>query len=126
MSITRDEYLKPATPVYKDVPLPDRGEDVSIRVKGLNAKEWSQYELSMLDESGRKTPAKSREARARLIAMAAVNADGSRMFSMQDVPLIQEQLIGEVEVICDAIWEASGRFSVGNSPPTTDEEPLSD
>lgn len=125
-AVDRDRFLKPTPAVIKAVPVPEFGDDAVIHVKGLTAKEWGIYEAGMVDENGMRDPKKYRDSMPRLVVHGCVNPDGSRMFTMQDLPLVQERLCGTIDDICNVIWEASGRVRLGNLKTTTDDEPPSD
>lgn len=124
--MTRDEFLRVPPVVIREVPLPEKGDGATIRVKGLTAKEWSLFEQGVQDKDGLPDPAKQKEKMARLVVHSCVNDDNSRMFTMADLPLVQEQLVGVIDRICDAAWEASGRKKLGNLSTTSDDEPPSD
>lgn len=60
----------------------------SVFVRGLTAYERDDFESSLLDQSKKRTRISMRNARARLVVMAAVNEDGSQMFSEDDIPML--------------------------------------
>lgn len=74
--LSRENILEAADTPFADVAVPEWGG--VVRVKGLNGTERDRFEAGMIGKD-------YENVRARLVAMAVVDADGKRIFNDRDV-----------------------------------------
>lgn len=74
--LSRENILEAADTPFMDVQVPEWGG--TVRVKGLNGTERDRFEAGMIGKD-------YENVRARLVALAIVDADGKRLFSDRDV-----------------------------------------
>jgi hypothetical protein len=78
-----------------------------VIVRGLAGWERDEYEQSLVDLTGGKARVSMRNARARLVAMATVDENGTRLFSEQDIPMLSQKNASAL----DRIWEIAAKLS---------------
>jgi hypothetical protein len=106
--LTREQILKSKDRSYKDVKCPEWGG--SVRVQSLSGAERDQFEESIL---GQKQKDGSREVvtknlRAKLVAMSAVDKDGNLLFSPDDVLVLGEKNAAPLDRLFSAAQKLSG------------------
>jgi hypothetical protein len=105
MTLNRDQIFSAPKAITETVPVPEWGGDVIVR--SISALERDEFESSMAVKRGRSIEVNIRNIRARLVAIAAVDEDGKRLFSDKDV----EQL-GELSAkAMDRVYEVAARLS---------------
>ena len=98
--ISRADILTAEDLPYQDVEVPWGGGSV-VRVRTLTAAERDRYELLFLQSQEAKDVNFS--ARATLVAFAAVNEDGSRMFEDADIPALSKKSGAVLDKLADAV-----------------------
>jgi len=83
----------------------------NVRVQSLNEKERAEYEVAMLDDSGKFNRRAAQDARLKLILATVVNDDGKKIFTPGDLQWLRELDSVVVERLTDAInrhlgWDA--------------------
>jgi hypothetical protein len=78
----RDKILSADDKPYEDVPCPEWG--VIVRIRTVSAKERDAFEESAMVKVGKKRELSLSNFRARVVALCAVEEDGSRIFSDSD------------------------------------------
>lgn len=79
----RDEILSAVDIQIEDVPVPEwKG---TVRVRGLTGTERDQYEAWIIQGKGKNRDINLRNARAKLVMMCVVDADGKRLFDEADI-----------------------------------------
>lgn len=93
-----------------DVDVPEWGG--SVRVRGLTGEERDAYEASLIEERKRGgvgvTKKRLRNARARLIVMAAVDDAGDPLFTTEDIPWLGQKSARAVDRLAEKARELSG------------------
>lgn len=91
---------------FRVVPVPEWGGEV--RIRSLTGSERDKYESSLarMDKKGQMVPDMI-NARARLVALTAVDENGNRIFTDQDVL----KLGTKSSKALDRLFEASGELS---------------
>ena len=79
----------------------------TVRVRGLTGRERDAYEASLLDQRGRSTKANLQNARAKLVVLSVVNADGSRKFTESQI----NELASKSAAALDRIWNKARELS---------------
>ena len=101
---TREALLGGYVPGYREVPLPDGSK---VRIRNLPAGERDAYVLESRDlKTGGQRLDGLRTATARLIQLCVVDGNGNRLFSKEDIPLLQEQ----DPAVQDVIYAAAAKF----------------
>lgn len=73
---------------YKTVTLPVLG--CTLRIQSLTEKDYSDYQASFLDKSGKPVAARLKAANRVFISMCVVDADGSRLITGENVARLEE------------------------------------
>lgn len=98
--LTKEQILAKRERRYKDVPIPELGG--SIRIRSLKAAEISAWQASMLDpKTGEPCVKRQKQGRERLVAISAVNDNGTLMFSKDDLESlnqIENSIVGRIAV----------------------------
>lgn len=92
--------------VSVDVEVPEWGG--SIRLRGLHGFERDNFEAKSVQGIGQNVKVNSRNLRARLIAMCAVNEDGSPMFEASDVIHLGTKSAKALDRVFDACLRLNG------------------
>lgn len=81
-----------------------------VRVKGLSTQERDQYEASSLklNAKGEQIGRNLLHVRAKLVALACINEDGSRMFSDAQIPALSNKSAAAVEQVVEVAMRLSG------------------
>lgn len=104
--LTRDAILTARDLPTEDVGVPEWGG--TVRVRGLTAKERDEYEAATVDFRNPKKPTVNlRNTRARLVALCAIDEEGRRLFTREDV-----DALGDVSsTALDRVFQAAKRLS---------------
>jgi hypothetical protein len=73
----------------------------TVRVRALTGRERDAYEASLFEQRGKNTRANLQNARAKLVVLSVVNADGARKFTEAQIP----QLGAKSAAALDRIWK---------------------
>lgn len=84
---------------------------VTVRVRSLMGFERDDYEMSLIDQRAGNMKVEFQNARARLVALAVVDADGNRLFSDDDIPMLSTKSASALSRLFDAASALSG---IGN------------
>jgi hypothetical protein len=105
----RDQFLS-AVPALEivDVPVPEFGEGVVVRVKGMSAGERDRFEESLKRGKGKNLTVDLRNFRARLCVASIVDEHGVKVFTSADLPALSAYPVKVLQRICNAAIEASG------------------
>jgi hypothetical protein len=105
----------------EDVEVPEWGG--TVRLRGLNGSERDAYEASMQKQVGGKQVQDLRNFRARLVALAAINEDGTTMFEQNEVAALAKRSSAALSRLFDVTCRLSGitdedvQALEGNSEP---------
>ncbi len=104
MSILAKDFILQASDIAtEEVAIPEWGG--TVKVRGLTGAERNEYEQSVVDADGR--PCLT-NATAKLVALGAVDCDGQRIFSPQDVTALGAKSAAPLERVAAAIMRLSG------------------
>jgi hypothetical protein len=105
-------FLRSYKPPVEEVPLPELGPDVVIRVRGMTTRERSDFERQFMSKSGERIPGRTQEMRERLLVWACVDENNVPLFSMSDIRSIGEQNSVVTERIVDVAQRLCGMGKV--------------
>lgn len=103
----RELLLKPAETPVEIVPLPELGDGVTVRVKGMNARERGAFDMQFV-RNGTADTSKQKQMRERMIVACAVDDSGSRMFTIDDVGALGLQRVDLIDRIFEACQRVNG------------------
>lgn len=112
--LSREDILKISDIKTELVEVPEWGG--SVYVRGLTGTQRDLFEESILEQNGKKTRVKMKNARAKLVSLSAVDEDGKLVFSQTDI----EMLGAKNAAALDRIYEVASRLS-GISDEDMDE-----
>jgi hypothetical protein len=81
--LTAEQILRAKDQQFRTVEVPEWGG--AVRIRGLSGSERDAYEQSLLREKGGNQTLNFRNARAKLVALCAVDAEGNRLFTDEHV-----------------------------------------
>jgi hypothetical protein len=91
---------------YEIVPVPEWGGEV--RMRSLTGTERDAYEDSLTQQVGNKQVVNARNARAKLVALSAINEDGTPLFDKADVIKLGSKNSAALQRLFDAACKLSG------------------
>lgn len=103
--LSKNEIFAADDRKYEDVSVPEWGG--TVRLRGLTGSERDAYEASIEKQVGGKTVRDVRNFRARLVALAAINEDGTPLFEQNEVAA----LAGRSSVALSRLFDAACRLS---------------
>ncbi len=121
--LTKEQILRVKDIETRTVHVPEWGGDVLVR--GMTGIERDQFEAKILDQSGKKTKVNLQNARARLVAITCVDADGNRIFTENEIVLLGTKSAAALDRVYDVAASLSGISDedieelLGNSKATT-------
>lgn len=92
---------------YRVIDVPEWAEDGQVRVKSLSGKERDAFEDSLAIQRGDRIIRDNRNIRAKLVALGAVDADGKRLFTEQQVSALGDKSLAPLNRLFEAISEMS-------------------
>lgn len=101
--LTRDQILAVKDITTKTVNVPEWGGEVTLR--GLTAAERDNFDTAVLDARRRNEPT---FARARLVALSAVDEKGDRLFKDSDIPALSDKAGSALDRLFDVAAGLSG------------------
>lgn len=106
--LTREQILQAQDRSYKDVKCPEWGG--SVRIQSLSGAERDAFEEAILGQKNRDGSREvvTKNLRAKLVAMSAVDKDGNRLFSMDDVMVLGEKNAAPLDRLFSAAQKLSG------------------
>jgi hypothetical protein len=90
----------------EDVSVPEWGG--TVRLRGLNGTERDAYEASMEKQVGGKSVRDVRNFRARLVALSAINEDGTALFEQNEVAALAKRSSAALSRLFDVACKLSG------------------
>lgn len=121
--LSRDAVLAANDAATRDVEVPEWGG--SVRVKGLTGVERDRYESQLIVGRGAKRDVNLTNARAKLVVMSVVDAEGAQLFDVADVATLAKKSAIALQRVFDVAAELSGldedameqlTESLGNDP----------
>jgi hypothetical protein len=128
--LSKNEIFAVDDRTYEDVAVPEWGG--TVRVRGLSGTERDAYEASIDKQVNGKTVRDLRNFRARLVALAAVNEDGTPLFEQNEVAALAKRSSVALSRLFDVACRLSGitdedvKDLEGNSEPAQSGPATSD
>ena len=124
MTIASAELLRSGVTLKRqEVPLPEFGDGVSVYVRQLTAKEWSEFRMSMLNSKFEKDKDKLGELKERYIIFCMVDEAGQPIFSLDDLETVKQWpaiVVNRLNDAADALNDGDlDSKSLGNGSETT-------
>jgi len=104
--LSRDAILAADDHEYEVVPCPEWGGEV--RLRSLTGAERDAYEQSLVQTRGKSREMNLRNARAKLVALCAVDENGNRLFTDQDVAALGRKNAKPLDRLFDVARRLSG------------------
>lgn len=104
--LTKEQILRVKDIVSREVEVPEWGG--SVMVRGMTGIERDAFEAKILDQSGKKAKVNLQNARARLVSITVVDADGDRLFSENEVVLLGTKSATALSRVYDVAASLSG------------------
>lgn len=104
--LSRDAILAADDHEYEVVPCPEWGGEV--RLRSLTGAERDAYEQSLVQTRGKSREMNLRNARAKLVALCAVDEDGKRLFTDADVNALGKKNAKPLDRLFDVARRLSG------------------
>lgn len=76
----------------RDVPIPELGDGVFIRVRALTGRELDDYQASLIKERKNKRTTNYEDATARLVVLTCINEDGTPFFGDDEVATVSKRV----------------------------------
>ena len=104
--LSRDAILAADDREYEVVPCPEWGGEV--RLRSLTGAERDAYEQSLVQTRGKSREMNLRNARAKLVALCAVDENGNRLFTDADVNALGKKNAKPLDRLFDVARRLSG------------------
>lgn len=104
--LSRDAILAADDREYEVVPCPEWGGEV--RLRSLTGSERDAYEQSLVQTRGKSREMNLRNARAKLVALCAVDENGNRLFTDADVNALGKKNAKPLDRLFDAARRLAG------------------
>lgn len=104
--LSKDAILDADDRKYETVAVPEWGG--KVRLRSLSGSERDEYETSLVQQVGGKQAVNARNARAKLIALSAVDGAGQPLFSKADVLKLGSKNSAALQRLFDAACRLSG------------------
>jgi len=104
--LSRDAILAADDREYEVVPCPEWGGEV--RLRSLTGAERDAYEQSLVQTRGKSREMNLRNARAKLVALCAVDENGNRLFTDADVNALGKKNAKPLDRLFDAARRLAG------------------
>lgn len=104
--LSKNQILSADDRRFEVVPVPEWGGEV--RLRSLTGAERDEFEAKSLTGSGKKQRVNPRHLRARLIAMCAVDEQGSPLFDVSDVISLSNKSAAALERLFEVASRLAG------------------
>lgn len=104
--LNRDEILAAPDLGSQDVYVPEWGG--WVRVRALSGAERDRFESEIAEVKGRKTQLNLANVRAKLVALAAIDENGGRLFRPSDVEALGVKSAAALDRVFDAAMRLAG------------------
>ena len=103
--ISRSEFLSASDLKFEDVPVPEMGEDLSVRIAILTGHAREEYsKLCREREASQDTS----EIQAILVSITAIDVEGKLLFSPEDVKKINDKSSAVLDRLCTTAMKLNG------------------
>lgn len=102
----RTEILEAEDREYDVIPCPEWGGDV--RISSISGRQRDEYEQSMVEQKGSDRKLNMRNARAKLIILCAVDEQGQKLFTAEDIRRLGAKNAKPLDRLFDACQVLAG------------------
>ena len=106
MTLSREALLTPAAVPVEEVPIAALGG--SVKVRGMTARQRSEFEKSFQTSSGKPNKRKQGQMRERMCVACCVDDDGQALFTEDDIDALGRQRADIVEPIVNVAMRLCG------------------
>ncbi len=106
--LSGEEILAAADYKFEDVDVPEWGG--SVRIKGLTGEERDAFEASTVQTRGKNVKQNLKNLRARLVVMAAIDAEGNKIFQPYQIDALGKKSAAALDR-CFAVAQRLSRIS---------------
>ncbi len=104
--LSKDEIFAVDDKDFETVPVPEWGGEV--RISSITGTQRDDFEQSLILERGKDRKTNLRNVRAKLIVLCAVNEDGSKMFTDDDIRRLGRKNAKPLDRLFDACQKIAG------------------
>jgi hypothetical protein len=104
--LSREQILETDDRKYEVVECPEWGG--AVRLRSITGAQRDSYEQSVMQTSGADRKLNLRNARAKLIVLCAVDADGRSMFTADDLGALGRKNAAPIDRLFDACRKLAG------------------
>ena len=104
--LSRDAILAAEDRTFEEVACPEWGG--SVRIRSITGTQRDTYEQSLIQQRGNSRQMNLRNARAKLIVMCAVDAEGRPLFTEDDIRALGRKNAKPLERLFDACRKLAG------------------
>lgn len=104
--LSRDAILNAEDRAFEEVDCPEWGG--TVRLRSITGAERDRFEQSMMEQRGNSRTVNLANARARLVALCAVDADGAQLFSSEDIRALGRKNAKPLDRLFDACQRLAG------------------
>lgn len=87
----RDEILRADDLDYRDVPVPEWGEDVGVRIRAGTGEERDAFDQAAMEGNGDDRKVNVKRLRVKLLARSIVDESGNLLFSEADLEALDKK-----------------------------------
>jgi hypothetical protein len=102
--LNRDHFFQKRDRRFEDVDT----EIGTVRIRALTTGERARYEASLRSADGNIHPERFKQFRERILVACCVNEEGKPLFTVEDIPALQEVPSAVTAKIHTAAWKLSG------------------
>lgn len=108
--LNRNDILNPRDLPFQDVPLPELGPEVGVRVRTLTSEQLEEYQNTILNARSGKAGKRVdlRGSTARLLVLCVVDETGEPLFTEADIMALNKQSARTVQTISNVAMELNG------------------
>jgi hypothetical protein len=104
--LSRDAILKVQDIETRELEIPEWGG--SVLVRGMTGHERDRYENSLYKQRGKDRQLNTQNARAKLVVLCTVDAEGNRLFDDKDINALAQKSSKALDRIFAVAMELSG------------------
>ncbi len=104
--LSRDDILSAEDREYAEVDCPEWGG--TVRLRSISGMQRDAYEQSLMEHRGKSREMNLRNARAKLIILCAVDAEGRRLFTEADLQALGRKNAKPLDRLFDACQKLAG------------------
>lgn len=104
--LTKEQILTAQDIQREEVDVPEWGG--KVLVQGLTGQERDAFEASMIKGKGKNAEVNLANLRAKLVARSVINADGQRLFTDDEIPVLAKKSAAALDRVYSVAQRLSG------------------